>query len=142
MELFELTKVIFETKNWEDVTIYDKKKYFFIINRMFSCQFPMQVNVLQLRNINPITVMDFWFDFLSKKYNKTPFWMYIKGTKKQQETKEKKTVSGETLKAYSEFYKIERKILQEAIDVFGDKMINEIKLFEKNFLSNDKKNRK
>ena len=139
MELFEITKTIFETKKWDEVTVYDKKKYFFIINRMLSCYYPMQANVLQHKNINPIAVMDFWYDFLSPKYNQTPYWMYIKGTKKQKEVKERKTISKETIKKYCDFFKVEIKVINEAIDIFGDKMINELKTFEKNILKNDNK---
>ena len=139
MELFELTKIIFETKNWKDVTKYDKKKYFFIINRMFSCNFPMQAHVLQHKDINPESVMDFFFFFLSSKYDKTPFWMYVKGTKKQKEAKEKLTIKTETIKEYCKFFNVERKTIMDAIDIFGDKMLNELKTFEKNILKNDQK---
>ena len=33
--------------------------------------------------------MDFWQGFMRQRYNKVPYWMYIKGSKKKKEEKKK-----------------------------------------------------
>ena len=117
MEIFEITKVIFEQPNrWVEVSNLDKKRYFFILNRRFSIAHPLQAQALQHLKIDPVEVMDFWFRFLSKKYDKTPFWMYIKGVKKQEEEKQKKiSVSKEAMKEYMRLNRLDSKTMEAAL---------------------------
>ena len=133
MEIFEITKVIFEQPNrWVEVSNLDKKRYFFILNRRFSIAHPLQAQALQHLKIDPVEVMDFWFRFLSKKYDKTPFWMYIKGVKKQEEEKQKKiSVSKEAMKEYMRLNRLDSKTMEAALEFGGEEFIKELKIFEK-----------
>ena len=86
MELFELTKAMFgDTNNYSEATRGDKRKSFFMIQRRMAIQHPMQANALNQLKINQEEAVDVWQRFLSKKYKKTPFWMYTKGIKKAKE---------------------------------------------------------
>ena len=133
MEIFDITKAIFESEtNYKEVTNVEKSKNFFMINRMFARKYPQQANILQHIKINSISVVDFWQQFLSKQYNKTPYWMFIKGIKKTQEVKEKKqTISNDIIKEYCKSYKIDRKTVDDALLFFNEEIVKELKIFEK-----------
>jgi hypothetical protein len=134
MELFEIEKIIFqEHSRWKEVTNGDKKKNFFMLNRFFSINYPLQAQVLQHIRSNPVAIIDFWFDFLSKRYNKVPFWIYTQGVKKSKKTKEKNPVhvSKELIYHYAQVYNIDVKSITDALNLFPEETIKELKQFEK-----------
>ncbi len=133
MELFELSKIIFSKGGeYKTVTKGDKKKWFFLLSRRFSIKFPMQANILQHMKVNQVSVIDFWHQFLSQKFNKTPGWMYTKGAKKAKEKKEKKMDVSETLiSEYAKRMVIDRKSVYDALDMFPIDTVKELKDFEK-----------
>jgi hypothetical protein len=133
MELFDLTKIIFEKPGeYQDITPGEKRKWFFLINRRFSIQFPMQANALQHLKINQAGVVDFWQNFMRKMYSKTPGWMYTKGIKKAKEDKEKKTKISESLVTqYANKMEIDKKSIYDALEFFPEKIQKELKDFEK-----------
>jgi hypothetical protein len=133
MELFELTRIMFEDPEaYKEATKGDKRKNFFIIQRRMAIQHPMQANVLNGLKINQEEAIDVWQRFLRKKYKKTPFWMYTKGIKKVKEEKEKKiNISTQVVEDYAKKYKIDLKSVWEALDMFPKKMKKELQDFEK-----------
>lgn len=133
LSLFDISKIIFEKPGeWQDITPGEKRKNFFLLNRRFAIQFPMQANVLQHLKINQAAVMDFWQVFLRKYYNKTPGWMYTKGVKKLEKEKENSTsVSSKLIEEYAKRMKIEKKSIYEALEHYPDLIKKELKNFEK-----------
>lgn len=133
MELFEFTKIIFENPGaYQDITPGEKRKQFFMCNRRFAIQFPMQANALQHLKINQVGVVDFWQQFLRKTYNRTPGWMYTKGVKKAKQEKEQKiNVSGNLINEYAKRMQIDRKSVYDALEFYPDLMVKELKQFEK-----------
>lgn len=135
MELFDLTKTLFENpQQWNDVSNSDKKKHFFISNRMFSIGHPLQAHLLQHIKVNPAIIMDIWQRLMTNKfgYKKTPGWMFTKGVVKNKLEKEKKTsLSEELIKEYCRVYKVDYKSIKDSLMFFHEKTVNEIKEFEK-----------
>jgi len=133
LEPFEISKIIFENpNNWLSVNNIDKRKNFFILNERFAINFPLQSHLLQFITVNIIDVLDFWKDFLTKKYNKTPFWMYIKGVKKTNIEKEKKiNISNNAIIQFCNMNNLDKKSVFDAFKFFPDKIMQEIKEFEK-----------
>ncbi len=132
MELFELIRVMFEDPHaYDAVSNTDKKKHFFMINRRMSIKFPLQAHVLQHTKIDEVAVVDFWQRFLTKQYKKTPFWMYVKGTKRAKEDKEKKTFKDTVMKQFASTYGYDERSVRDAASMFPDKMKEEFKQFEK-----------
>ncbi|MDD5648849.1 MAG: hypothetical protein PHF86_00285 [Candidatus Nanoarchaeia archaeon] len=133
MELFELTKAMFESPAiYADATKGDKRKNFFMIQRRMAINFPIQANMLQNTKINMEATIDFWQQFLRKKYTKTPFWMFITGVKKAKEEKEKKiNISSELISQYCRFYGKDPKLIRDALRFYPEQMIKEIKEFDK-----------
>ena len=132
MELFEFIKVIFTSPgDYNSVTPGEKRKHYFMCQRRFAINFPMQANALQHLKINQSAVIDFWHVFLRKQYKFVPNWMYVKGVKKAQEVKEKKiNVSNEVIKQYCKFMKVDPKSVRDAIEFYPESMIKELKEFE------------
>ena len=133
MELFELTKIMFEDpQSYKNVTPGEKRKHFFMINRRMSIQFPLQAQVLQHQKINEVGVIDFWQHFLRKQFTKTPYWMFTKGVKKAKETKEKKTnIKESVLNSYASKMGFDHKSVIEAAEVFPTELKKELQRFEK-----------
>jgi hypothetical protein len=133
MELFELTKAMFESPAiYADATRGDKRKNFFMIQRRMAINFPVQANMLQHVKINMEATIDFWQRFLRKRYTKTPFWMFITGVKKAKEEKEKKiNLSSELISQYCRFYGKDPKSIRDALRFYPEQMIKEIKGFDK-----------
>jgi len=131
--LFDITKIIFEKpEEWKDVTIGEKKKYYFQIQRRFSIQFPMQANVLQHLKINQAGVVDFWQHFMRKYYKRTPGWMYTKGVVKSKKIKEDKINISETLiNEYIKRFNIDKKSVYDALKFYPSKMKEELQNFKK-----------
>jgi hypothetical protein len=132
MELFNFIKVIFTNPNeYSSISLGEKRKQFFMCNRRFAIQFPLQANALQHLKINQAAVVDFWQRFLRKQYKHIPGWMYTKGIKKSQEVKEKKlTVSNDLIKEYCRVYKLDSKTIRDALEFYSNEMIKELKQFE------------
>ena len=133
MELFDMTKSMFgDTDNYSEATKGDKRKNFFMIQRRMAIQHPMQAQALNGLRINQEQAVDVWQRFLSKQYNKTPFWMYTKGVKAAEKAKEKKiNIPTAAIEAFAKRHRMDLKSVYEAIDMFPKEMQKEIKDFEK-----------
>jgi hypothetical protein len=134
MELFELTKAIFESPAaYSDATKGDKRKNFFMIQRRMAINFPIQAHLLQHIRINMEATIDWWQRYIrSKKYPRTPGWMFIQGVKKNQEKEEKKTkISLETISEYCRFYQKDPKQIKDAIRFYPGEMQKEMNEFQK-----------
>jgi hypothetical protein len=132
MELFKFIKIVVTNPvEYSSISKGEKKKYSFLSNRRFAIQFPLQANALQHIKINSAAVMDFWNIFLSKQYKYLPNWIYTKGIKKVQETKEKKTnISKELIDEYCKIYKLDKKSVLDALYFFPEEMSKELKQYE------------
>jgi len=132
MELFDFIKVVFTNPTeYSSITPGEKRKHYFMCQRRFAINFPMQANVLQHLKINQAAVVDFWQVFLRKQYKFTPGWMYTKGVKKAQEVKEKQlSVSNELIKEYCKYFKVDPKSIRDALEFYPQDMIKELKEFE------------
>jgi len=133
MELFDFIKVIFtDPTEYSSITPGEKRKHYFMCQRRFAIQHPLQANALQHLKINQSAVVDFWENYLKKTYKGyTPKWLYTTGVKKAQEVKEKKlNISNETIKEYCKYFKVDPKSVKDALQFYETDMINELKQFE------------
>ena len=65
MELFELTKAMFESPaKYAEATKGDKRKNFFMIQRRMAINFPIQAQLLQHIRINMEAAVDWWQRYL------------------------------------------------------------------------------
>lgn len=132
MELFDFIKVIFSSPaEYSSITLGEKRRHYFMCQRRFAINYPLQANALQLLKINQAAVIDFWQTFLRKQFKSVPGWMYVKGIKKTQEVKEKKlTISNELIKEYCKYFKVDKKDIMDALEFYPVEMIKQLKDFE------------
>ena len=117
---------------YEEVGRGEKRKNFFMINRRFAIQHPMQAQALNTLRINQEGAVDIWQRFLRKQYKKTPFWMFTKGVKKAKEVKEKKiNIPTEVIEEYAKRHRLDLQSVWDALEFFPKEMSKELKDFEK-----------
>ena len=132
MQLFDFTKTLFNDPiEWRKLTKSVKRKNFFMTSQFMSIAFPLQAQLLNHIKINQEASLDFWQKFMRQRYNKTPFWMFIKGRVKNKEAKENKTVSKALIAQYCKAHNLELKTIDDALLHFPDEIIKEIKKFDK-----------
>ena len=132
-EFFDIIKIIFtDPQEYKKILKSEKQKMFFLLQRRFSINFPLEANALQHLKINQSAVIDWWQSFLRQKYKFIPGWMYIKGVKKTEEIKEKKTnINNNLINEYCRLHKIDRKTIEDALLHFNKEIVAELKEFEK-----------
>lgn len=131
-KLFDFIDILFtDPATYAKLNNVDKGRHFFMVNRFMSIQHPVQANYLQHLKVNPAGVMDYWHQTMTRLYTRKPSWIYIKTKKAKQAAKKTKFVEDATIKEYCERLGYSRRQIDEAIDFFGDKFIDELKQFEK-----------
>jgi len=130
-KLFDFTKILFTRPDfYKKMKSYEKARHYFMTQRFMSINFPVQANHIQHIKINPSEVLDYWHRALSAMYNRVPGWMYVKTAKAKKEVKNK-YISENVMREYCSRFGYSMDQVQTAIDMFGEKMIKELKQFEK-----------
>ncbi len=88
-ELIDIANAMFRNKkDWINISIEDKEKYFFIFNRYFSKKYPTKSQLLNNKNIDKSSSLDLWYYFmLDKPY---PNWFWSKSGKSNKSSLDKK----------------------------------------------------
>lgn len=106
-----------------------KSKMCYIINRLMAIQFPIYSAMLSQNKINQIYVLNYWRDVISKKYDKTPSWLF--SNKKIDTLKNEDYIpSKKTLMIYMNTYDCSEKDIKDAMLKFPDRMKDELKNIE------------
>jgi prolyl oligopeptidase PreP (S9A serine peptidase family) len=86
--LLAITNTIFKNKSdWKWITDEQKEAYFFIINRMMSKKYPTKAQLFNIKNIDKVSSMNLWYQFmLDKPY---PKWFWSKSKKENSSISEK-----------------------------------------------------
>jgi hypothetical protein len=83
MELIDIVNRLFRfRKRWDEVKQVDKDKYFFIINRLLSKQYPEISQKMNFKDIDKATCLDIWYNLLDGKNIPKDFWGKKKGESK------------------------------------------------------------
>jgi hypothetical protein len=88
-ELIDVANAMFRNKkDWINISIEDKDKYFFIFNRYFSKKYPTKSQLLNNKNIDKSSSLDLWYYFMiDKPY---PNWFWSKSGKSNKSSLDKK----------------------------------------------------
>lgn len=107
MDLFKLVNHIFsnKTNEWKNIKRSDKAKNFFMINRFFSIQFPIQAQMINRNGIDGAAIVDMWKQ-VGSKFTKTPGWIFTKTKKVETKKETKKEYSKELIDLYLRVNKI------------------------------------
>ncbi len=105
MELFEVVNALFSKTAWESVSRIDKDRYFFMINRFMSINFPRQASMFNLKKIPKDAVLDYWHITMTRLYTRIPSWVYTKGQKAAAKEKDSGfKIEPDLLSFYCSFY--------------------------------------
>lgn len=130
-DLFDFINGMFtRPAEFKKIKMHERGKHFFMTNRLMSIQFPVQAAAFNHIKINPSQVVTFWQETLSRKYSRTPGWMYVKTRKEKEAKKALQPVSDETIRKYCEAYKVSQRDINDALLIIGEPMYNELKKFE------------
>ena len=81
-DLFGFINTMFsKPAEFKKTKMHDRAKHFFMINRFMAIKHPVQASYFNNLKINPGQVVTYWQESLSKVYNRTPGWMYVKTAK-------------------------------------------------------------
>lgn len=132
-DLFGFINTMFsKPAEFQKTKMHERAKHFFMINRFMSIKHPVQAGYFNHIKINPGQVVTYWQDNLSKIYNKTPTWMYVKTAKaKEAKKKAEQPVSDRAIELYCEYNKISRRDIDDALSLLGLPFENELRNFEK-----------
>jgi len=117
-------------EEFKKIKMHERGKHFFMVNRLCSISFPIQASYFNHIKIHPGQAVSFWQDLLSKKYTRTPGWMYVKTKKEREQRKAMQPISDDTLKKYAAAYKVSQRDIADAMEILGESMYNELKNFE------------
>lgn len=80
-ELIDIVNSIIKKRGWSDISDLDKEKYFFIINRYMSKNYPQKAQLLNLKTIDKVSALNLWYNFmLTQPY---PKWFWSKSEKSE-----------------------------------------------------------
>ena len=132
-DLFGFINTMFsKPAEFKKVKMHERAKHFFMINRFMAIKHPVQAGYFNHLKINPGQVVTFWQENLSKMYNRTPNWMYVKTAKaKEAKKKASQPISDEVIRLYCEHHKISRRDIEEALLLLGEPFEKELRNFEK-----------
>ena len=130
MELKDFIKIIFEKpEEYKNVRNTEKAKFFFMLQRFTSIQYPIQAQAFNHIKISQAEVADYWQQSMTKLYTKTPSWIYTK-TKKSEKKKKSEIPSEEYINYYLEKTKMSKRELDDAVKLFGDQAYDPIRRIE------------
>lgn len=130
-KLFDFIDIMFsDKKSFDKLKPYQKSRHFFMINRFMSIDQPVRANFLQHIKINAAEVINFWQMLMTSRYSRKPNWMFI-STKKKKEEKKNRYVEEATILEYCKKFGYSKRQIEDTIQLFGDKFIEELKTFEK-----------
>ena len=129
MDLFDYVKAIFsQSKDFENLKDYDKKKNAFMLNRFMSINFPIQAQLFNRMNINPVGVADSWRK-VGVRYKKTPGWVFTKTKKKPKESEY--SPSEEALSLFLKVNEIGMREYKDAMRYDSERIVASLKSIQK-----------
>jgi hypothetical protein len=135
-DLFKVFNNLFvNPQSFLSMNDYEKSKYFFMFQRFFAIQYPVQADIFNIKNINTAEVLDYWCNSLSKIYKRTPAWVYntLKSVKTEKEEKKKINIDDDVIMYWCQLNECSRKEFYEIYDKYGDEFIKAMQKFQKNF---------
>ena len=141
MDLFPFVDSLFDTKKWQLVSDADKKKHFYMANKFLSIQFPIEANNFNINGVNQILVMNMWHQVMSRKFSRTPAFVYTKVVKSDNGSELDKKFSKldkEAIKRYISDNQLGSKDFQWLKSIFLEDLISEIKQIEDHMIDCNK----
>jgi hypothetical protein len=134
MNFFDVLKAIFDKRLWKEVSVDDKYKYFFLINRYLSIEFPLEINKCQIIGLgkqNSARMLDCWNISLSKRHSRAPNYIFTKSGSVESVEDPLKGISKEDVIAYMHHYRLDTKELNSLKKILPSELRSEVLAFRK-----------
>jgi hypothetical protein len=129
MDLFDYIKCLFsQSKDFENLPDYVKKKHAFMTNRFLSINYPIQAEMFNKLNINPVGVADSWRK-VGIRHKRTPGWVFTQTKKKAKDSTY--SPSEEVLSLYLKMNEIGMREYKDAMKYDPEKIIADLKTIQK-----------
>jgi hypothetical protein len=132
VDLFNFTNSMFkDKKNFEKLSLYDKGKFSFMINRYMASTFPYQACMLSLNKLNPGIITSVWYNNLFKNMTSAPSYFFIKISNKYKKVDTTYKPSLEAVTLFKDKYDLDNKAYAEVYKRYTDDVNDELKNIEK-----------
>ena len=135
MEYFDFIDSLFVQEKYNTVTDSEKKKFFFMLNRVLSSKFTNEVNSINnIIGINPNHVpylVDNWQRYLISKFTRKPDFMWIGTSLGKADTNKLSKFDKTLILAYRTQNNIDSKQFQVMLELFPDELSLEISEYKK-----------
>lgn len=137
MELYEVLNC-YCNRNSGAVTKDDKKKYSYMLRRLFSAQFPLQCELVNRLDSDPLVDADL-IALLAMRYNGLPSFLKTRIDQKKKKETIRTYYEDEVLNKYMEINECGIREIEEAYSVNKNEIDNALKLIKSNFFNNKEK---
>ena len=117
MEPFDIIKSFTKEDEWEKISMVEKAKNFFIINRMMSIKYPLQAHGFNLTRIDPAQSVNWWRSMIAKNYQTYPGFIFT-STSKREKKEASKPIPTEIVKWICDKHQIGKKEIESLEEFF------------------------
>ncbi len=137
MELYEVLNC-YCNRNSGAVSKEDKRKYSYMLRRLFSAQFPIQCELINRLDTDPLIASEI-VAMLAMRYNGLPNFLKTRIDQKKKKETIRTYYEDDVLNKYMEINECGIREVEEAYDVNKDEVDKALKLIKSNFFNNKEK---
>lgn len=137
MELFEVLNC-YCNRNSGAVSKEDKRKYSYMLRRLFSAQFPIQCELINRLDTDPLITSEI-VAMLAMRYNGLPNFLKTRIDQKKKKETIRTYYEDDVLNKYMEINECGIREVEEAYGVNKDEVDKALKLIKSNFFNNKEK---
>ena len=116
----------------------DKKKFSYMLRRLFAAQYPIQCEWLNRLDTDALCSSEI-IALIASRYNGLPNFLRLKIDQKKKKETIRKDFEDEVINKYMEFNECGIREVEEAYEFNPDEVIAALKLIKKNFFDNSDK---
>ena len=137
MELYEVLNC-YCNRNSGAVTKEDKKKYSYMLRRLFAAQFPIQCELVNRLSSDPLVDAEL-IALLAMRYNGLPAFLKTRIDQTKKKESIRKFYEDDVLAKYMEINECGIREVEEAYEINKTELDNALKLIKSNFFNNKEK---
>lgn len=137
MELYEVLNA-YCSRSSSSVSKEDKRRYSYMLRRLFSSMYPIQCSLINNINIDPVCSSNI-IALLSTRYNGLPDFLKIRVDQKKKKESIRKYYEDDVLQKYMEINQCGIREVEEAYMFNKSSLDNALKLIKKTFFDNKDK---
>lgn len=116
--------------DYSEVTDYTKRKNSFMLNRFMSIKYPIQANLFNFLNTDPVGASDSWRR-VTVQFKRTPGWIFTKVKKSPKNNTKEYIPSDEAINLFLTINQIGKREFEEAMKLNRDETVKYLQIIEK-----------